>query len=118
MGVELEFLSSKALAGKTSDEKIELIIDAVKRKKIIVLEEGLTRQEERDLFSRTMKEIGKTKGFTGIEISSLGESVEDFRGAIIKALGGKAMGLTVVGPSKLVKQLKQEPEALSFVTGK
>jgi len=33
-------------------------------------------------------------------------------------LGGKPSGLTVVGPSTLVKQIKRDPDKLSLLTGK
>lgn len=118
MGVEIEFLSSNAVDKWTPDKKLAAIIDAVKENKIIVLEEGLSRDEERELFTRVMREIGKSKAFTGIEIVSLGGEVDAFRAGLIKMLGGKAKGLTVIGPEKLVKEVKRNPEKIGFAAGK
>lgn len=114
--VNIEFLSANALNQMDSKKRLNTIINAVKKNKIIVLEEGLTRNEERELFTKTMKEINKTKGFTGIEIVSMGEQVSVFRSSIIKILGGKTKGFTIVGPEKLVKEVQREPEKIGFAT--
>ncbi|OIO27978.1 hypothetical protein AUJ16_01845 [Candidatus Micrarchaeota archaeon CG1_02_60_51] len=118
MGVEIEFLSSKSLDKLAPERKLAVIIEAVKHNKIIVLEEGLTREEERELFSRVMHEIGKGGGFTGIEIVGLGGEVDGVRASLIKMLGGKTKGLTVVGPEKLVREIKRNPEKIGFAAGK
>ncbi|MFA4946259.1 MAG: DUF2073 domain-containing protein [Candidatus Micrarchaeia archaeon] len=117
MKVELEFLSSKAVQRLQPEEKLALILKSVRKNKIIVLEEGLTREEERELFTRVMKEIGKG-GFTGIEIASLGGDVDAFRAGIIRFLGGKSHGLTIIGPEKLVREIKRDPERIGFVASK
>ncbi len=114
MKVQIEFLSAKAFNELEPEKRINTIITAVKKNKIIVLEEGLTREEERELFSRVMKEIGKSNRFTGIEIASLGQELDAFRSGIIKMLGGKAKGLTIVGPEKLVREVKRDPDKIGF----
>lgn len=116
MAVKIEFIASSALSGKTASEKIHFILSNVKEGKIVVLEEPLTPQEEKQLISRTMASV--TKNFPGIEVSSLGEATTtDLRARIIKLLGGKTSGLTVVGPSNLVKQVKRDPEKLRLWAG-
>lgn len=107
-------MSAKSFNDLDSEKRINTIITAVKKNKIIVLEEGLTREEERELFSRVMKEIGRSKSFTGIEIASLGQELDAFRSGVIKMLGGKAKGLTIVGPEKLVREIKRDPEKIGF----
>ncbi|OIO25474.1 hypothetical protein COT57_01310 [Candidatus Micrarchaeota archaeon CG09_land_8_20_14_0_10_55_25] len=114
--VNIEFLSANALNQMDAEKKLSTIIAAVKNNKILVLEEGLSREEERELFTRTMKEINKTRGFTGIEIVSMGEEVDDVRAAFIKMLGGKTKGFTIVGPEKLVKEVKRDPQKIGFAT--
>jgi hypothetical protein len=114
--VNIEFLSAESLSRMDSKKKLSTIIAAVKKKKIIVLEEGLSRQEERELFTRTMKEISKTRGFTGIEIVSMGEQLDDLRASVVRLLGGKTKGFTIVGPEKLVKEVKRDPEKIGFAT--
>lgn len=116
MAVKIEFIASSVLSGKTAGEKIHFILSNVKEGKIVVLEEPLTPQEEKQLISRTMARV--TKNFPGIEVSSLGEpTATDLRARIIRLLGGKTSGLTVVGPSNLVKQVKRDPEKLRLWAG-
>lgn len=110
--VEIEFLSSKAAGQKKT--KLNSILTAVKLGKIIVLEEPLTRQEEAELISQTMNSIDSK--FQGIEIATLGEQDKTIMDSIVQLLGGKTSGLTVVGPAKLVKQIKKHPDKLKLTT--
>lgn len=119
MSVQIEFVSASSLAGKSSAEKIRIILGIVKQdKKILVLEESLSPAEEKQLISSTMANIDKK--FPGIEVCSLGDahdaSTRDLKTRLIKWLGGKTSGLTVVGPSNLVKQVKRDPGKLRLWT--
>jgi len=114
--IQIEFLSSQALSGKQPKQKLSAILDLVKKGKIVVLEEPLSATEEAELISSTMSSIGSK--FSGIEISRLGESADGIRAAAIKLLGGKTAGLTIVGPSNLVRQIKRNPGKLSVFAGK
>lgn len=118
MGVQLEVISAKALSGKPSSEKLSLILAAVKKykNKILVLEEPLTPSEEKELISRTMSLV--SKDFPGIEVASIGGDPSDLHSQLIKFLGGKATGFTVIGPSKLVSQVKRDPNSISLTAGK
>ncbi len=115
-GIQLEFVATKTLHGKDMEEKARFIINAVRReKKILILEEALTREEERVLYQRTMENIGRD--FPGIEISSFGEESAGVRKSLIKFLGGKTAGLTIIGPSNLVRQIKKDPDKLRVFAG-
>lgn len=115
-GVQIEFVAARTLHNKDAEEKAKYIINAVKReRKILILEEALSREEERLLYQRTMENI--TKDFPGIEISSFGEEPAGVRQAFIRILGGKTAGLTIVGPSNLVRQIKRDPDKLRMLAG-
>lgn len=114
MAVSIEFVSSKTLKQLSSEKKIAMVLDSVKKNAILVLEEPLTLDEERMLIRETMKIISKS--FSGIEISSLSPQEEDLRSQIIKLLGGRTSGLTVVGPAHLVKEMKKDPNKLRVLT--
>ena len=116
MAIQFEFISSDAITGKSSEERISLIMKSVRRDKILVLEEPLTPAEEKLLIMKTMTAI--TREFPGIEVCSLGQTGSDLRSRVIKLLGGKTSGLTVVGPSNLVHQIKRDPHKLRFMAGK
>ncbi len=115
-GIQIEFVSAKSLGGKSSDEKIKAVIAAVKKGKIVVLEAALSRQEEKELIQKTMETV--SSDFSGVEISSFGEEPEDIRAQLIRMLGGKTTGLTVIGPANLVKQIKRDPDKLNLFAGK
>jgi len=114
MPVQIEFVSSKTLKQMTAAKKIAMVLESVKKNCILVLEEPLSLDEERQLIRETMKIISKS--FPGIEISSLSPEEKDFRTAIIGLLGGKTSGLTVVGPANLVKEMKKDPNKLRVLT--
>jgi len=116
MAIQFEFISADAILGRSSEERINLIIKSVRKDKILVLEEPLTPAEEKLLIMKTMTAI--TRDFPGIEVCSLGSTPDDIKSRIIKLLGGKTSGLTVVGPSNLVHQVKRDPNKLRFVAGK
>jgi len=114
MPVQIEFVSSKTLKKLSSEQKIQMVLESVKKNTILVLEESLSMDEERQLIRETMKVI--TKNFPGIEISSLSPQEEDLRAQFIRFLGGKTSGLTVVGPANLVKEMKKDPNKLRVLT--
>ncbi len=116
MSVQIELIASKSLAGKSSAEKVSLVLGAVKKDKIVVLETPLSRQEEKMLIEKTMQQVSDK--FAGIEISTFGEAADDLKAALIRLLGGKTYGFTVIGPSHLVKQIKRDPDKLNLFAGK
>lgn len=118
MGIEIQFISSDVLKDKTPPQKVQFILDQIKKSKnrILVIEGTLSSSDEKELIAKTMTAI--TKDFPGIEVASLGEQSSTLKTQLIKLLGGKPSGLTVVGPSTLVKQIKRDPDKLSLLTGK
>ena len=67
--VRMDIVSKTRLSSMTAMEKIRLILDSVHTGKIIVLEWGLTPEEEAKLIEVTMSEITHDD-FIGIEIES------------------------------------------------
>ncbi|MEA1924879.1 MAG: DUF2073 domain-containing protein [Candidatus Altiarchaeota archaeon] len=116
MEVEIEFISSNVLESKTNTQRMSYILNRIKKDKILVLERGLSSFDESRLIEETMKQIDEK--FSGIEISTLKENnVKGVRKKLIQILGGKLGGLTVIGPSRLIKKIKKEPERISLFAG-
>ncbi|MGB9635203.1 MAG: OapB/ArvB family protein [Candidatus Micrarchaeia archaeon] len=115
MDIRIEFVSSNILGGMDSKRRVDYLIDVIKKGYIIVLEERLDREDEKLLLEKTMGLIDDR--FTGIEISSLGEYKEDWRNTIIRMLGGKTGGMTVIGPAKLIKAIKNEKDKINLLAG-
>jgi hypothetical protein len=118
-GVQLEFVSSEAFLGKDEREKIRMIMDAVKKDKILVLEGAISPDEQKWLIAATMEAV--TKDFSGVEIATIGDDVPStsafgaIRTGLLKALGGKPSGITVIGPANLVKQVRKDPTRLNVL---
>ncbi|MCX6695503.1 MAG: DUF2073 domain-containing protein [Candidatus Altiarchaeota archaeon] len=114
--IEIEFISSDVLRGMDLEGKLKYILENVKDNKILVIEEGMWPQEEAALIEETMKQVNKK--FHGIEVSTLREKTEEgLREKVIRMLGGSTGGLTVIGPSKLVRKVKKEPQQITMLAG-
>ncbi|ODS36218.1 hypothetical protein BEH94_05175 [Candidatus Altiarchaeales archaeon WOR_SM1_SCG] len=122
MDIELEFISSDALKEKIGTEnKVNYILDRVRGNKILILEESLSYEERKKLMEADMAQIDDE--FTGIEFDTLGGDeivktwTEKLKKNLIKILGGKTGGLTVIGPSKLIREIKKHPQKISLLAG-
>lgn len=113
MEIQLDFIPSNALASKASMEKIELILDRIKRNVIVVLEEGLNPMEEAALIEASMREID-VKDFHGIEFYRMDHKASDIREKIANYISGKKSGITIVGPTRIVEKIKKEPDCVSM----
>lgn len=110
MRIELEFVSSDVLNPMGENNKIEYIIDKIKKDKILITDDSLSHEEEARLIEETMKRINDN--FPGIEVSTLKETKQGIREKLIRLLGGKTGGLTIIGPSKLIRRIKKEPQQI------
>ena len=116
MSIKLEFVRADVLDKMNVQKKMEYILEHVKEDKIVVIEEGMSPVEESALIEETMKQVNKK--FPGIEVSTLREKSEDgIRHRLIRLLGGRTGGLTVIGPSKLVRQVKKDPSHITLMAG-
>jgi uncharacterized protein len=109
--VHMDLISGEKLDRLTSMEKIRLILDKVKTGRIVVLESGLTPQEEVRLIEMTMAEI-RLDEFSGIEIESYpakkGGSFLD------KILGKRVKGrMTVIGPANQLRTIEKDQYQIS-----
>jgi len=116
MDIQIEFIRADVLAGMTVEQKMDFILDHVKDDKIVVIEEGMSPIEESALIQATMTQVSKK--FPGIEVSTLREkSAQGIRERLIRLLGGSTGGLTVIGPSRIVKQISKDPRRITMLAG-
>ncbi len=109
-GVQLNLISKDRLDKMASMEKIRMILEEVKKGKIVVLESGLTPDEEAKLIELTMLEIDH-ENFVGIEVESYPQKSKGFFGKIFGG-GGR---LTVIGPANRLKTLHKNEEFIETV---
>jgi hypothetical protein len=116
MEIQIEFISAGVLQGMDTGDKMRYVLEHVKEDKILVIEEGMSPMEESALIQATMAQV--TKKFPGIEVSTLRDKAEDtIRHKLIRMLGGRTGGLTVIGPSRLVRQIKKDPKRITMFAG-
>ncbi|MFC3477898.1 DUF2073 domain-containing protein [Halobacterium litoreum] len=112
-GVQVDLISSERMSGKTSMEKIRLILDGVRDGNIVVLESGLTPDEESKLIEVTMSEINPD-GFSGIEIESFPQSETNDTSLLGRLMGKQESSkLTVIGPANQIQSLHKDETLIS-----
>jgi hypothetical protein len=108
--LKMDFLSSDALKNRTSMEKIAMIVDKVKNGDLLVMEGGLTPNEEAELIETTMREID-VENFVGIDIYTLEKDQSTFFGLSKR----KTVGITIIGPANVMKTVKRKSNFLSMI---
>ena len=108
MEVKLNLISKEKLERMGTMEKLRLILDEVKAGKIVVLESGLTPEEEAKLIEMTMLEIDH-ENFVGIEVESYPQKQSGFFGKLLGKKGGRLM---VIGPANRLKTLEKREDII------
>jgi hypothetical protein len=116
-GVQIDLISGERMQGLASMEKIRLILDGVHDGNIVILEEGLSPEEESRLIEVTMSEINPDE-FEGIEIETYPKPNSGSSGLFSRLIGGdSAKKLTVIGPANRIETLhKDETLIQTFVS--
>ena len=107
-GVRIDLISGQRLAGMTSMEKIRMILDGVREGNIVILEEGLSPDEESRLIEVTMTEISPDE-FTGLEIETYPRSEAGDASFLDRLMGRQStQKLTVIGPADQIETLHKD----------
>ena len=118
-GVQIDMISAQRMEGLTSMEKIRIILDGVRDGNIVILEEGLTPEEESRLIEVTMTEISPDE-FNGIEIESYPQSGDDDGGFLNRLMGQDSTPkkLTVIGPADQIETLHKDETLISALVSR
>jgi len=127
MKLKMDFVSSASLNGKPEKNKINFILSKVRSGSILVLDGVMKPEEEMNLIKETMRRVDD--GFPGIEVCSLkkemkglkllfdrvSDSKERFWNWMIKGPPKTELksGLTLIGPAKIIKKIKKNPNSFS-----
>ncbi|PSQ26246.1 DUF2073 domain-containing protein [Halobacteriales archaeon QS_8_65_32] len=111
-GVQIDLISGERMDDLASMEKVRTILDGVHDGNIVILEEGLSPEEESKLIEVTMSEINPEE-FTGIEIETYPRS--DAGSGLLGRLMGKqeSAKLTVIGPADRIQTLHKDETLIS-----
>ncbi len=134
MKLKIDFVSSVTLDNKTDEKRINFILNKVKDGSILVVNGVLTADEEMNLIRETMRRVDD--GFPGIEVCSLKKQVkgwgqffeslsngrEKLSKSIWSGITGEQpktklkTGITLIGPAKVIKNIRKNPDSFSVLT--
>lgn len=107
-GISINLISIERLAQMGSRDKIRFILNEVRRGKVLVLERGLTANEEAELIKTTMANIDH-RTFIGIEMQSYSREDVTKGSWLSKLLGRKQPPrMSVIGPADLLKTVHKD----------
>ncbi len=119
-GVQIDLISGARMDGMATMEKIRMILDGVHDGNIVILEEGLTPDEESRLIEVTMAEISPDE-FNGIEIETYPKSEtrdSSLLGRIMGSEDKSAKKLTVIGPANQIETLHKDETLISALVSR
>jgi hypothetical protein len=117
-GVQIDLISGERMDGLTSMEKIRMILDGVHEGNIVILEEGLSPDEESRLIEVTMTEISPDE-FNGIEIETYPQSGNEGSGLLNRLMGSdEPKKLTVIGPANQIETLHKDETLISALVSR
>jgi len=117
-GVQIDLISGERMNDMASMEKIRMILDGVHDGNIVILEEGLTPEEESRLIEVTMTEISPDE-FNGIEIETYPRSQADSSSLLGRLMGQEQTAkLTVIGPANQIETLHKDENLISALVSR
>ncbi|GAB6861074.1 DUF2073 domain-containing protein [Haloplanus litoreus] len=117
-GVQIDLISGARMDDLASMEKIRLILDGVREGNIVILEEGLSPDEESKLIEVTMTEISPDE-FNGIEIETYPRSETADRSFLDRLMGRESTKkLTVIGPANQIQTLHKDENLISALVSR
>jgi len=119
--VTLQFVPYNQIEDLTSIGRIRKLLNIAKSNKIVLLQGRLKQEEEAELIKATMEEINKE--FKGIELAvienaskSKDSGFKKLKQGMVSLLLGQRDGMTIIGPSSVVKKIKKDPNKIELFT--
>ena len=118
MGIGVQILSYSTIKNLDTDKKVKKIIKIIQEGKIVMLEGRLEPKEEYEITKSALKKVNDD--FSGIEIGFLSSDssnnfVEKIKNKILELIAKNRFGITVIGPSKIIKEIKMDPNKLEVL---
>ena len=118
--VTLSVVPYAEIESLTSVGRIRKLLNIAKQNRIVLLQGRLEKEEEAELIQATMEEINED--FRGIELAVINPQEKDANGVdwlrneVAGLLLGNRTGLTIIGPSSIVKDIKRDPHKIELLT--
>lgn len=118
--VTLHFVPYTEIEQLSGLGRIRKLLSLAKANKIVLMQGRLKKEEEAELIKTTMEEINKQ--FKGIELAVINpvetakDPLQKLKYDIFGLLFGDSQGLTIIGPSTIVKNIKKDPSKIELLT--
>ena len=118
--VTIQFVPYTEIEQLSGLGRIRKLLGIAKANKIVLLQGRLRKEEETELIKTTMEEIDKK--FKGIELAVINpaqtakDGLQKFKYSMLNTLFGDTQGLTIIGPSSIVKSIKKDPNKIELLT--
>lgn len=118
--VTLHFMPYTEIEPLSGIGRIRKLLSIAKENKIVLMQGRLKQDEEAELIKTTMEEINKE--FKGIELAVINPSetakdgFQKFKYDVLGYFLGDTQGLTIIGPSSVVKKIKKDPGQIELLT--
>lgn len=118
--VTIQFVPYTEIEALSGLGRIRKLLSIAKTNKIVLLQGRLRKEEETELIKTTMEEIDKK--FKGIELAVINpaqtahDGFQKFKYGMLNTLFGDTQGLTIIGPSNIVKSIKKDPNKIELFT--
>lgn len=118
--VTIQFVPYTEIEGLSGLGRIRKLLNIAKANKIVLLQGRLGKEEEAELIKTTMEEIDKK--FKGIELAVINPSqtaqdgLQKLKYDLLGMFLGESQGLTIIGPSSIVKSIKKDPNKIELLT--
>lgn len=118
VSIHIDFIAKDRLKKMQTMEKIRLIIDSVKDQNAVVLESGLTPEEESKLVEMTMQQIDPDTGFSGLEIERYNrhETETGFLSKLLPSSDEKSR-MTIIGPANKLQTVENDDMMQAIISG-
>lgn len=116
----LQFVPYGEIENLASKDRVLKLLDIVKKEKIVLLQGRLKPEEETLLIMETMSQINKS--FRGVEICTIYPEENNLqffnkiKKEMVKFLIGQRDGITIIGPSTIVKEIRRNPNKIELFT--
>ncbi len=116
----LQFVPYGEIENLSSKDRIDKLLNIVKQDKIVLMQGRLKPEEETLLIMETMSQIHKK--FIGVEICTIYPEENNLqffnkiKKEMVKFLIGNRDGVTIIGPSTVVKEIRRNPNKIELFT--
>ncbi|MBW2970298.1 DUF2073 domain-containing protein [Candidatus Woesearchaeota archaeon] len=118
--VTIQFVPHTEIENLSGLGRIRKLLNIAKSNKIVLLQGRLRKEEEAELIKTTMEEIDKK--FKGIELAVVNpsqtakDSIQKLKYDFLNMFFGDTQGITIIGPSSVVKSIKKDPNKIELLT--